>query len=88
MQLCKDGPKFPADSLAVRSCKNGDLSFSVRSWKIKVTEQNTLDKLEYIDYNACVYYTVFVFLPILIIALSYYKLELQANSSLIKVVED
>lgn len=55
--------KFPADSPAVRSCRNGDLSFSVRSWKIKVTEQNTLDKLEYIDYNACVYCTLFVFWP-------------------------
>lgn len=61
MQLCKDGQKFPADSLMVGLCKNGDLSFSVRSWTIKVTEQNTLEKLEYIDYNACVYYTVNVF---------------------------
>lgn len=31
MQLCKDEQKFPADSLAVRLCNNGDLSFSVRS---------------------------------------------------------
>lgn len=81
MQLCKYGQKFPADSLAVRLCRNGDLSFSARSSKMKVTEQNTLGKLEYIDYN------VFVFWPILIAALLYYKLELQANSSLIKVVE-